>query len=114
MGDVAHHEASHGQMDIAQHRATFSGFIKATEWGSALIIASVALLTVALAMGLGWFAGLLAFAAVGIVAGVLLRLGAAWWALVAVSLVVLGIGGGVVALVMPAHKAALLSLAAFA
>lgn len=111
----AAHTGSDGRMDLSEHRATFSMFIKATEWGTILIVAGVALLTVAFAMGLGWFAGLLAFAAVTIGAGLLMRMSVAWWATIAATLVLLGIGGAVVGLLVPAApKAAALALAAFA
>jgi hypothetical protein len=101
-------------MDLSEHRATFSMFMKATEWGSALIIASVGMFTVAFAMGLGWFAGLGVFVAVGVLAGALLRMGAAWWATVAIITVLCAVGGGLVSLLVPAKKAAALALLAFA
>jgi hypothetical protein len=101
-------------MDLSEHRSTFSQFMKATEWGSSLIIGSVGMFTVAFAMGLGWFAGLGVFVAVTVLAGAMLRLGAAWWATVAILTVLCALGGGLVALVLPAKKAAALALLAFA
>ena len=110
----AAHTGSDGRMDLSEHRATFSSFMKVSEWGTILIVAGVALLTVAFAMGLGWFAGLLTYAAIMVAAGLLMRMSAVWWATVVVSVVLLGIGGGIVGLFLPAQKAAALALAAFA
>jgi hypothetical protein len=112
MANAAQQEPG-GRMDLSEHRATFSMFLKASEWGTILIIAGVALLTVTFAMGLGWFAGLLAYVAITVAAGLLMGMGPAWWGTVAVSTLALGVGGGVVALVLPAKKAALLALSAF-
>lgn len=113
MGEAAHgssHGTSHGQMDISDHRATFSGFIKASEWGTVLTVALVALLTVAFAMGLGWFPGLMAFLAIAVIAGLLMRMGAAWWVTIAVATILMTLGGGLVSLIVPAGKTALLAL----
>ncbi len=110
----AAHTGSDGRMDLSEHRATFSMFLKVSEWGTILIVAGVALLTVCFAMGLGWFAGLLAFAAITVAAGLIMRMSAAWWATIAATVVLLGIGGAVVGLLVPAQKAAALALSAFA
>ncbi len=42
----------------------------------------VALLTVAFAMGFGWFAGLAAFVGIGVVAGLFMRMSGSWWVLI--------------------------------
>lgn len=102
-----------GDMDVREHKATFSLFMKITEWGTILVIATVALLTVAFAMGLGWFSGLLAFAVICIAAGMILGLGATYWAVIIGLLVLMAIGGGIVGLAFPA-KAAALTLAVLA
>ncbi len=47
------HDASHGGMDIGDQSATFSGFLATSLWGSTLIAQSVALLTLAFAIGSG-------------------------------------------------------------
>jgi hypothetical protein len=76
------HDGARGGMNTQEHRATFSVFLKLVEWGTVLIVATVALLTVAFAMGLGWLATVIG------------------------SLVLMGIGGGIVALAFPAKTAA--------
>jgi hypothetical protein len=92
MGDSTHGgDYDRGHMDISEHKATFSGFMKVTEWGGVLIIGLTALLTVTFAMGLGWFPGLLAFVVIGAVAGFMMRMGAAWWATLIASAVLIGL-----------------------
>ena len=49
----------------------------------------------AFAVGLGWWTGLMAWVVIGLVAGLLLNMGGAWWAVLAVSTVVLAIGGAI-------------------
>ncbi|NWG53500.1 MAG: aa3-type cytochrome c oxidase subunit IV [Hydrogenophilaceae bacterium] len=97
MAQAAHHdehgEYHHGGQEIADQKETFHGFLVATVWGCALIAMSVALLTLAFAMQLGWFAGLAAYVAIGVVAGLVFRLPGVWWALLIASTVLLGLGG---------------------
>jgi Bacterial aa3 type cytochrome c oxidase subunit IV len=82
-----------GQMDIADQRQTFHGFLIATLWTCTLIAQIVALSTVAFAMGFGWWSGLLAFVAIGAAIGLLFRMSGVYWA-VQVALWVLGAIGG--------------------
>ena len=52
---------AHGNMDISDQKATFHGFMMATVWGCGLIAQSVGLLTLAFAIGAGWWAGFVVF-----------------------------------------------------
>lgn len=97
MGQAAHGHQETGAMDIADQKNTFSGFLTFTTWGTALIVMSVACLTVAFAMGNGWFAGVAVYAVLGVAAGLLLRMSGAWWASLIGAVVLFLIGGGVVA-----------------
>jgi hypothetical protein len=98
-GDHSSAHSSHayhqGAMDITDHKATFSGFLKVAEWGTILTIASVGLLTFAFAMGLGWWTGLIVYAVVCAGAGLALKMGPAWWATTAITVVLLIIGGAI-------------------
>lgn len=85
----------HGAMDVAEHKAAFSGFLKVTEWSSALIVMCVAGCTFAFAMGLGWWTGLIVYVVIGALAGAVLRMGGAWWVTLAISTVLLGVGGAI-------------------
>jgi hypothetical protein len=83
----------HGAMEISDHKSTFSGFMKVTEWGSVLTVMCVAGITFAFAMGLGWWTGLIVYVVVGAAAGAILAMGGAWWVTLAISTVLLGVGG---------------------
>lgn len=92
----AAHGGSDGQMDISDQRATFSGFMTATIWTSTLIIQTVALLVLAFAIGVGWWAGLAALVVIGVGAGLIFKLPGAWWAVLVAEIVLLGLGGIIV------------------
>ncbi len=86
---------AHGNMDIQDQKSTFHGFLMATVWSCTLIAQAVALLTLAFAIGAGWWAGFVEFALIGIVAGFTFRLSGVYWA-VQVALWVLMILGGLI------------------
>jgi len=100
MSEGAHASADHGHMDIHEQKGTFDGFLLTALWGTLLIVMSVGLLTVAFAMNLGWFAGLATFVVLGVLAGLGLNMGGAWWAMLIGVAVLGGIGGGIVSLLM--------------
>ncbi len=98
MGQAAHgQDNSQGAMDIADQKSTFSGFMSVTVWSSALIAMSVACLTVAFAMGAGWFAGVGVYAVLGVAIGLVMRMGGVWWATLVATVILFLAGGGVVA-----------------
>ncbi|MEQ1489834.1 MAG: aa3-type cytochrome c oxidase subunit IV [Terricaulis sp.] len=84
---------AHGNMDIQDQKATFHGFLMASVWTSGLIVQAVALLTLAFAIGLGWWPGLAAFVVIGVVAGMAFRLSGVYWAVQVALWVLLGLGG---------------------
>ena len=85
--------SAHGNMDIQDQKATFHGFLMATVWTSGLVIQAVALLTLAFAIGAGWWAGLAAFVVIGVALGLAFRLSGVYWAIQVALWVLLGIGG---------------------
>ena len=92
----ATHGSGHGEAtDLPAHRAMFSGFLKVTEWSLVGLAMLLALIVLAFAVGLGWWTGLIAWAVIGLAAGLLLNMGGAWWAVLVVSTVVLGVGGAI-------------------
>ncbi len=101
MAEIVESEHHRGEMDIADQKATFAGFLTVSAWGSALTIMLVALLVVAFAMGAGWFAGVAVWAVIGVAAGVFLSMRAAWWATLVGTTLLMAIGGGIAALVAP-------------
>lgn len=91
----ATHGRDGGEMDLAAHRAMFSGFLKVTEWGCVFLAMLLALVVLAFAVGLGWWTGLIAWAVVGVAAGLFLNMGGAWWAVLGLSTVLLAVGGAI-------------------
>ncbi len=85
-----------GHMEIQDQRDTFSGFLTASVWGCGLIAQGIALCTLAFSLGDGWWAGMLAFVAIGAVVGFLFRMSGAYWAVQVALWVLLGIGGMIV------------------
>lgn len=86
---------AHGNMDIQDQKSTFHGFLMATVWTCTLIAQSVGLLTLAFAIGAGWWAGFVVFALIGVAAGLAFRLSGVYWA-VQVALWVLMVLGGLI------------------
>lgn len=84
-----------GTMDIQDQKDTFHGFLMASIWGGGLVIQSVALLTLAFAIGAGWWAGWAAFVAIGLALGFFFRMSSVYWA-VQVALWVLMVLGGLI------------------
>ena len=100
MSEGAHAATDHGNMDVHEQKDTFHHFVSFGLWITLLIIMSVALLTVALAMGLGWLAGVGVYFVIGAAAGFGARLGASWWATLIATTLLLGVGGLIVSLVI--------------
>jgi hypothetical protein len=93
MGETA---GTHGGMEISDQRATFSGFLTATIWTCGLIAQTVALLTLAFAIGAGWWAGLAAFVVIGVAVGMVFKMQAAWWAVLVAAIGLMVVGGAIV------------------
>lgn len=89
---------AHGGMDIEPQKATFHHFLSATVWLGGQLVQGVALLTLAFAIGDGWWMGFLAFVGIGIAIGIFFKMSGAYWAVQVAEWVLLGIGG----LVIPA------------
>jgi hypothetical protein len=86
----------HGDMDIQDQKETFHGFLMASVWTSGLIAQSVMLLTLAFAIGLGWWPGFVAFVLIGVVIGSVFKLSGVYWATQVALWVLLAIGGLIV------------------
>jgi type IV secretory pathway VirB6-like protein len=89
---------AHGHMDIQDQKATFHGFLMATVWTCGLIAQAVGLLTLAFAIGAGWWPGFIVFVLIGVGLGLAFRLSGVYWAVQIAFWVLLGIGGLVVPL----------------
>ncbi len=86
---------AHGDMDIQDQKDTFHGFLMATVWSCGLIAQTIMLLALGFAIGAGWWAGFVAFVAIGVVIGMVFRLSGVYWA-VQIALWVLLILGGLI------------------
>jgi hypothetical protein len=97
MGAAHNHEGEHhhGHMDITDQKATFGGFVKVAEWGIVLTAMLVALLTFGFAMGYGWWVGMIGWVLIGLVAGLVLKMGPTWWATLIGSTGLMVIGGAI-------------------
>jgi hypothetical protein len=85
-----------GNMDIQDQRSTFHGFLMATVWTCGHIAQVVALLTLAFAIGAGWWPGYVAFVLIGIAVGMVFRLSGVYWAVQVAFWILLGLGGLIV------------------
>ncbi len=72
----------HGEMEIGEQTRTWEGFLTFTVWGSGLLILILAYATFAIALNMNWIVSLFICAAVGIIGGMMMRLGGAWTAAV--------------------------------
>ena len=79
----------HGEMEIAEQRRTFSGFVRVTVWASGLLAVLLVFLTLAFAVGVSWFASLAVALVLGVLIGLGLGMKGGWYAAV-IGLAVLG------------------------
>lgn len=84
------------QVDIQDQKDTFHGFLTASLWSGGHIVQLVALLTLAFAIGAGWWAGVAAYIAIGLVLGLVFRMSGVYWAAQIVQWVLLALGGMIV------------------
>lgn len=87
---------AHGEMDIKDQKETFDGFLSASVWTSGLIAQAVMLLTLSFAIGMGWWPGFFAFAAIGAAVGLIFKMPSIYWAVQVALWVLLGLGGVIV------------------
>lgn len=92
---------AHGNMDIQDQKETFHGFLMASVWTCGLIVQLVGLLTLAFAIGAGWWAGLAVFVLIGVALGASFKLSGVYWAVQVALWVLLALGG----LIVPALTA---------
>lgn len=88
--------AEKGHMDIRDQKDTFHGFLLASVWTGGLIVQWVALLTLAFAIGAGYWAGFGSYVVIGIAVGMIFWLSGVYWAIQVVSWVLLGLGGMII------------------
>ena len=79
---MASADYTRGKMDISDQSSTWSGFMTATLWGSAIIVLAVAYMAFTLALGMNWLVALVICAGAGLIGGLLRGMGGAWIATV--------------------------------
>jgi type IV secretory pathway VirB6-like protein len=92
----AHGDHGHGHMEIRDQRETFHGFLMATIWVCGHMAQLIALLTLAFAIGAGFWAGFAAFVVIGVAIGMVFRMSGVYWAAQVAIWVLLGLGGLIV------------------
>jgi hypothetical protein len=73
-----------GDMDIAEQKRTFAGFMTVTVWGSGITAMVIFYLTLVFAAGFHWLPSLIGVGALGVLFGLGLRLKGGWYAVVIV------------------------------
>ena len=68
-----------GEMDIADHKSTFNGFISVSVWSSLIIGLTILYLTLVFAVGLDWMASLIGCAVIGVILGLVMKMKTAWY-----------------------------------
>jgi hypothetical protein len=89
----------HGTMEIADQAGTYKGFLVWATWGSLLCALGVLFLSLVFAAGQPWLGSLFGVAALGVIAGMAMKLGGAWFATV-IGLTVLSLISGGIATVV--------------
>ena len=79
---MAESNYTHGEMKIDAQSKMYSGFMKASPWGSLILLISVGYMVFTLSMGMNWLVALALMAGTGIAIGVGMGFGGAWIATV--------------------------------
>ena len=79
---MASSEYTRGEMDIDSQSKMYGGFIKASAWGSLILLISVGYMVFTLSLGMNWMIALVLSAGAGIAIGMFMGMGGAWIATV--------------------------------
>lgn len=79
---MASNEYTHGEMKIDAQSKMYSAFMKASAWGSLILLIAVGYMVFTLSMGLNWLVSLILCAGAGIAIGMIMGMGGAWIATV--------------------------------
>ena len=89
----------HGEMDTSAQAGTYQSFLVASQWGSVLIGAMIACMSLIWGAHVEWLPAVLGCGALAIGAGIAMKMGSAF-TITAVSITVIGLlSGGISALV---------------
>ncbi|WP_300391755.1 aa3-type cytochrome c oxidase subunit IV [Henriciella sp.] len=79
---MASNEYTHGEMQIDSQSKMYSGFMKASAWGSLILLIAVGYMVFTLSVGMNWLVSLILCAGAGIAIGMIMGMGGAWIATV--------------------------------
>ncbi len=85
-----------GQMDISEHKATFSGVMQVSVFSTLIIGLAVLYLTLVFGGGIGWINSLIVSAIVAVAGGVVMKQGALYWVSCGFLAIIAVISGGLV------------------
>lgn len=88
---MAHSDYTRGEMEISDHKGTFSGFMGVSKYGAAAIIVLLLFPILIFAVNVAWPTSLVASVIIGIVIGAALKFKAQWYAGLIASAVFLGV-----------------------
>lgn len=86
-----------GDMTITEQKRTFGNFISISTYGAAVTAVTVLFLSLVFGSGINWLTGLIITAIVGVVLGVVLKRGTAYWITVSILGVIAVLAGFVIA-----------------
>ncbi|MEM5515809.1 aa3-type cytochrome c oxidase subunit IV [Henriciella sp. AS95] len=75
---MAESNYTHGEMNIDAQSSMYSGFMRASAWGSLILLVAVGYMVFTLSIGINWLVSLILMAGAGIAIGVGLGFGGAW------------------------------------
>lgn len=75
---MAESNYTHGEMNVEAQSGMYSGFMKASAWGSLILLVSVGYMVFTLSMGMNWLVALVLCAGAGLAIGVGMGFGGAW------------------------------------
>jgi hypothetical protein len=68
-----------GDMNVADQKSTFDGFMAVTVWSSLVTGLTVFYLTLVFAAGQDWLVSLIGCAVLGVIAGMVMKMSTAWY-----------------------------------
>lgn len=79
---MAESNYTHGDMNVSAQSGMYSAFMKASAWGSLILLISVGYMVFTLSIGMNWLVSLVLCAGAGIAIGAFMGMGGAWIATV--------------------------------
>ena len=88
---MANSDYTRGEMEIVDHKETFSGFMGMSVYGGAAIIVVLLFPILVFGVNMAWPTSMLVTVILGVIIGVALKFKAQWYALLVASAVILSV-----------------------